>query len=227
MVGEGPALAAMKRFCDDAFSSCRDAQRPSADHFVEKTPGHVEHLPWVRQMYPSAWYIHLVRDGRDVVRSTRKMWFGSRFLCRDANRWGNAVSSGRRELAKVERGREVRYESLLVDPVGVASELLDWIGLEPGLDVREALMRRSSKAVAGYTGEATVGSGKWRLDLSRWQLGEVYRCAGAQLVELGYLDGDEFERWRRRPEYWYGALMSRRPAGLMDLLDRRRRPARR
>lgn len=225
-IGEDQAMEAMRRFCDYAFASCRDTHRPSADYFLEKTPGHADRLAWVRRIYPSAWYVHLIRDGRDVVRSTGKMWFGSRFLSRDATRWASAVSSARRDLAGVERSREVRYERLLADPVDTTCELLSWMGLEPGTDVVKAIAHRSSKAVATYTGERTVGSGKWRHDLSRWDLGQIYRCAGTQLVELGYLEPSELARWRRRPHYWYGDLMAKRPAALMDRLDRGRRTAR-
>lgn len=42
--------------------------------FAEKTPANSLRLPFVREVLPNCKIIHIVRDGRDVALSARKMW---------------------------------------------------------------------------------------------------------------------------------------------------------
>jgi len=42
--------------------------------FAEKTPANSLRLPFVREILPNCKIIHIIRDGRDVALSARKMW---------------------------------------------------------------------------------------------------------------------------------------------------------
>ncbi|SFH05923.1 Sulfotransferase family protein [Palleronia marisminoris] len=50
--------------------------RGKPDVIVEKTCANTLRLPFVRAVLPEAKYVHIVRDGRDVVGSARKRWRG-------------------------------------------------------------------------------------------------------------------------------------------------------
>jgi hypothetical protein len=52
---------------------CREAGKT---RFCEKTPANSIRLPFVMQVVPDAKVVHLIRDGRDVVASTRKKFYG-------------------------------------------------------------------------------------------------------------------------------------------------------
>lgn len=93
---------------------------------------HFERLPW---LFPSARFIHLVRDGRDVSRSCVEMgWAGNVWTA--AARWIAAEQTWdrlRREL-RPEQYCEIRYESLIAHPEPILREICGFIGV--GFDAR-------------------------------------------------------------------------------------------
>lgn len=62
---------------------------------VEKTPANCLRIPFIREVFPQARFIHVVRDGRAVVASAVKEWDGSGFVTakdRRDLRKGNALT---------------------------------------------------------------------------------------------------------------------------------------
>lgn len=47
----------------------QEAKARSKPVWVEKTPAHVFHIRWIRHYIPAAQFVHVIRDGRDVVAS--------------------------------------------------------------------------------------------------------------------------------------------------------------
>ena len=75
----------------------------------DKTPLYVRHMPRVAATLPEARFIHLLRDGRDVALSWRKMWFAPSKDLRELVRlWASMVLNARSE-APDAKYLEVRY----------------------------------------------------------------------------------------------------------------------
>lgn len=60
--------------------------------WVEKTPNHLQHIPTINRYLPGSRFIHIVRNGMDVVRSmheihSNKHWGSEAPLSKIANRW--------------------------------------------------------------------------------------------------------------------------------------------
>jgi hypothetical protein len=198
--------AHLRTFCDEILAHAQhDSPRPGARFFVEKTPGTAFSLPYVRLLYPDAWFVRIVRDGRDVARSMRRRYYGTRSDLANIHRWARHEEVADRNLADVSRVITVRYEDLYTRTVQQHMSLYSWLGLAgyPGL-VRE-IARRSARQVAPFSKESSVGPGKWRTDVSRRRLGLMYAGAGETLKQHGYINAAELDRWHRRPEYWAGA----------------------
>jgi len=51
----------------------RYTRRVSSEKFCEKTPSNCLRVPFIREVFPDAKYIFLVRDGRSIFRSTRQV----------------------------------------------------------------------------------------------------------------------------------------------------------
>ncbi len=49
-------------------------QKTGKELIVEKTPGHAYHIRLIRNVFPDAKWIHLLRDGRDATLSIHKEW---------------------------------------------------------------------------------------------------------------------------------------------------------
>ena len=154
---------------------------------------------------PEASFVHIVRDGRDVVCSLlERGWLragrgggddaglpygaGPRFWVEVGRERDFAESSDARRAAWAwrryvsaareappERLHEVRYERLARDPEGVAAELAAFLDVPPG-----ALAR-------GLLGAHDMSVGRWSRDLSAEDLAEVEVECGELLQQLGYL----------------------------------------
>jgi sulfotransferase family protein len=175
--------AELRGFCDGVFLA--GISDPSGQWFVEKTPDNVNRLPLIAALYPDAWYIHLVRDGRDVVRSQVTAPWGTDDAGEAAHNWAWGVRQVREHRWRLPRFREVRYEDLLAEPVTGATSLLEWMGLAVDPETATRIGERVAKEVARYGATDHIGAGKWR-DLDPGQLEQIERVAGPLLAELGY-----------------------------------------
>jgi hypothetical protein len=217
---------AVRTFCDRLLGACVDRTNLGATHFVEKTPAHAQLLSQIEPVYPDAWYVHIVRDGRDVARSLARMevdGLEKLDLGEATHEWVRLNRLTMRDAPAAHRYRMVRYEELLVDPVASACELLEWVGLTCDDALRARLASIAGVPVSQHAGKGRVGAGKWREDLSDAQLDEVYAAGGELLVELGYLEHFELVEWQRRPAR-HGVEVRRRGR---ELLARVRHPAQR
>ncbi len=72
----------------------------------------------INDMFPTAQFIHIIRDGRDVASSVLKLPWGPDDIVRAAEWWNEHVWLGRRVGAILGRQRylEVRYERLVMNP---------------------------------------------------------------------------------------------------------------
>ena len=152
---------------------------------VEKTPLHAEHMPLIAAVFPDASFISVHRDGRDVVQSLLEMESGTDDVVVAATRWSEITREVSATLPALARARDLRYESLLDDPVGALTELFAWLDLPCDDDVLAEVGRRAGERVSQYNTTGDVGAGKWQ-KLSRKQLRAVYKHAGDRLAELGY-----------------------------------------
>jgi hypothetical protein len=125
-------LAAQQSSTYPEFVSALYAARAQASGKLlagEKTPDYVRRIPVLHRLFPSARFIHIIRDGRDVALSTlqwahEKKGPGRYALWQDyplavcALWWAWQVNSGREEGAALGAGvyLEVRYEDLVANP---------------------------------------------------------------------------------------------------------------
>ncbi len=194
----------------DAFASRYRAAR-GRPRWAEKTPLNVRHIDWILERFPEARFIHVIRDGRDVVCSMRqhpdRRWVDGawikvhRPLSIDeyARRWVLDTEAGMAHRGD-PRYLEVRYEDLVQDPAGVLGDLLRGLGetfdpailVEPvagteGAGASDGARQPGTQHHAG-TAISTRSMGRWRSDLTPEERALVQGIAGATLARLGYPD---------------------------------------
>ncbi|HEX4655674.1 MAG TPA: sulfotransferase [Mycobacteriales bacterium] len=183
---EDELVAAQRATADALISAGRDRLRPGASHFVEKTPAHVRQLPMLARLYPEAAYIHLLRDGRDVALSLVQLDGAYDGPADAAAAWASSVRAVRAAAPGLARFTELRYESLLADPVGQAAQLVTWLGLDPGEEFRRTAEERTGQRISPLPSQGQIGAGKWR-SMDERDRRAVDDAAGDLLAELGYV----------------------------------------
>jgi hypothetical protein len=177
--------------------------RSGKARWAEKDPTYTLHLAFIEELFPDALFVHLLRDGHDVVASFRDRW-GYRSAARAARtEWARYVEAAGELGRRLDERRflEVRYERLVADPVPEAQRLFAFLGedfmpevlafdpAEHTATARYQWFTAGRRAAGGETStiyRSRVGAGGASLDpVLR---GLLRRRHGALLRELGYLD---------------------------------------
>lgn len=142
----------VRDLCDGVLTAMRThvSNGSTPPFVVEKTPisGRTDSfdLERKRDVYPDAWYIHIVRDREAVIRSLmRAPWMPDRSYAACAAHYDYTVDHARETLGDLPRYREVSYEDLRSAPAAFCQELFEWLGVEAGEDVLETVRVLSSE----------------------------------------------------------------------------------
>jgi len=99
------------------FYSCY-ADRFGKKRYGDKTPIYNQSLKFIKSILPEAYFIHIIRDGRDVAVSTRNLWFGpGNDIKKQAENWMRRIQRSRKQAEDFpESYLEIRYENLTMNP---------------------------------------------------------------------------------------------------------------
>lgn len=104
--------------------------------WLEKTPDHIYHIPYIEKMLPDAKFIHLLRQGTDVIASlyevTRKypkFWSGEWSIDLCLRQWQKAIISSINCQNKTNH-LFIRYENLVKEPVATLQKVCDFINVD-------------------------------------------------------------------------------------------------
>lgn len=171
--------------------------------WVEKTPNNVRAIDRLLTWYPNGRFIHVVRDGRDVVCSLRhhpkeRVRAGriepvrvTNPIEKTAQRWLRDTSRG---LSYKEHPRclEVRYETFVRDPEHELRRVCSFIGerYEPGmLDPAASSSSRPGQFMNNERASEPISDrsiGRWEWDLPIDERKRFVDIAGELLIALGY-----------------------------------------
>ena len=189
--GEGRNLS---NLINIIYSKYAKKMFPDTKRWGDKSIVNTLHLKLIDKVFPSAKYIHMLRDGRDVVSSYMKadlsdsyehaarLW---KLNVRRAVRFGSTLDSSRYIT--------VRYEDLVSHPeeslkalsifldINYRESMLDyWKGADGLGDTCLSHHKNIHKPVS------TSSIGAWRRDLTEVQARIVYSIIGKELLGLGY-----------------------------------------
>ena len=179
-------LDALRSFYDAAFGAVASHLAPGALRIVERSPNHVEQLDHIAEVYPDAWVLHIIRDGRDVARSLVSQALGPTSIASAAELWVRAVRAGRAAAPSLRRYREVRYEELLAEPASGLTALFEFLDLDASPTTVAAALAEAGVAYNTDVQRPDIGDGKWRSEWNAHDLAEFEGVAGSLLAELGY-----------------------------------------
>jgi hypothetical protein len=105
------------------------AEKKGAKRWGDKTPEHIRYLSLIREDFPNARLIHLVRDGRDVAEAYQRMMFGPVSPLGLGREWRREVMFWRefQQQQGTDHTLEVRYEDLVRSPEDVLRTIAEFI----------------------------------------------------------------------------------------------------
>ena len=170
---------------------------PNANRWGDKNPSHIHRLPQLLAMYPTAKFVHIIRDGRDVATSWLGVPFGPTDAATAAVTWSRAVLAGR-QAAGAHPGRfcEVHYEDLVRNPEPALRNLCAFLGEEfspemmgyAAANQQRALVPKHRLAWHGNTlrppDPARIG--RWQSELTAEQIAVFEQAAGQVLSMVNY-----------------------------------------
>jgi protein-tyrosine sulfotransferase len=161
--------------------------------FLEKTPQNVLHLAFLRNSFPNAQFINIVRDGRDCYCSAQDNPYviQSKSVERYAKYWRRCVES-RIAFGHDPNIIDIRYEELTSDAVGVTKNLMHFLGeefLPEQLQTSHYSQHNASKVPFFQKLTCPIDTSshnQWQTELTKREIKTFERIAGSHLVQLGY-----------------------------------------
>ena len=166
------------------------------DRFLSKRTSNTQRLRLVARMFPDASYIHIIRDGRAVALSYRRVewwprthlwWAGTTPEGLEAEgqdplevaalHWSHNVEEVLGNARVLANYQEVRYEDLVADPVDTVMGLLGFCRLRED----DAFMARLPRSMPDM-------NRKWRTAMDARERKVVEETAGGTLARLGYVE---------------------------------------
>jgi len=182
------------RFVVEApFKAC--AAKYGKPRWGDKTPHYVHHIDQLLAVWPGARFVVLVRDGRDVAVSLRRMPFGPNNAWAAAPWWARGIRAGETAAqAHPDAVMTVRYEDLATRPTEVVPRICEFLGLSYSPDMlaletadRARIVRdQASWFPTLFDGINTEAVGRWRREMSARDQAVFASRAGEELSRMGY-----------------------------------------
>ncbi|HOP46446.1 MAG TPA: sulfotransferase [Desulfobacteraceae bacterium] len=129
-----------------------------SSYWLEKTPGHLHYLSFIESCVPGARFIHLLRNGEDVVASLYavthefpELWGGIYDINRCIQRWNKDVQISFKYKDK-NNHLLVKYESMVRDTSTVIEKICRFLGIE----VQEEMLWKYSEVAEKLINEDEV-----------------------------------------------------------------------
>jgi len=173
------------------------ALRQSRPRWADCTPAHVLYMDAIKREIPSALFLHVVRDGRDVALSLAPRgwvrplpWDRKDPVLVAAWAWQRLVEVGRRLGSDLGPAyREVAFEDLVRSPGPTLDGLSDFVGVPLGLEqigrspVGSVLRPNTTFADAPDQFDPVE---RWRTRMEQRDLQRIEATVGSTLLACGY-----------------------------------------
>jgi hypothetical protein len=192
------------------------AANQQAGRWAVYDPDNVLHVERVKRDIPTALFVHIIRDGRDIALSLKKMggfaplpWDRSQInsLVATSLYWKWMVGKGREHGRKYPADYiEIHYEDLISDPQPVLAKLGAFLAHDLNYDrIQRAGLGRLSETNSSFREEGAKEKlnplGRWKERLSAAEVAAIQGTVGDCLQENGYqlsLAATKGTRWSAR-----------------------------
>lgn len=121
--------------------------------WIEKTPRHLHCIPFIEAADPDARFLHMLREGKDVVASMYEVthsypehWNGPRDIDTCIERWKTDIGISRRYLGR-QRHAFVRYGDLTERAGDTLKEISEFLGVDYTSEMRRSFKEEARNLV--------------------------------------------------------------------------------
>lgn len=169
--------------------------RSAPIHWIEHSPESSRHLDLLATAYPTARFIHIVRDPRAVYSSMRQLLRWNVWEPRKAAKlWNSSVARCRRFVEQMpQRSLELRYEDLVADPEAHLRSICDFAGIafEPSMPEGGGLkvpsFSQEQHRLVGRAADPARASA-WKAELPSREAEIVEAITTDLMLRYGYID---------------------------------------
>jgi hypothetical protein len=180
------------------------AKNQGKQRWAEQTPYNLFHMDILSKAFPDAKFIHVIRDGRDVAISRRKLgWTGSRskdkmkILLAAALSWEFCVKKAQFFGYRLgDNYKEIKYEELVAAPEDTLRSINDYAGITIEKEKINncqigSLGKGNTIFQDNMEGISTKGVNRWKTELSEEEKKILNIAIGKTLNQLGYISNGE------------------------------------
>lgn len=189
-IEEDDLLLNMQKFSDSIMDSL--LQRKNKDIYLDHTPWYGSISGFIKLLYSDSKFIHIIRDGRQVVRSLGESynkgfsWAGQSFEHR-VKIWVSQVQNCSKMQQHFESDYlEVYYNTLHDAPLSLFNSIFCFLGLENDNEILDGLSINYATPVSGITKEEmSVGydNNGWPLNWTSEEIDTFYFLASDLMEE--------------------------------------------
>lgn len=199
------------------------SHKKTAKIWIDHTPQNTEDVDTLKELFPNAKFIHIIRDGRAVASSHQKLSWGPKGMKNMATYWLKKLALGfAYEVRYPNDVLSIKYEDLLTDTETTVKKVTDFIGI----GYEENMLKADGLIVPQYTKHQHTLVGKkastdrihaWQKNLSKREIELFERESKNMLNLLGYnilfpnaKRENRYERILYRIKYNYIRFMNKR-----------------
>lgn len=200
------------------------ARHQGAPRWAVYDPDTVLRVSIIKREIPDALFVHIIRDGRDIAISLRKLggfnpfpWSrGKRSLEETALYWQWLVNKGRRAGQRIPRDyTEVHYEELACDPRSTLGRLSTFLDHDLDYDrIQANALGTLSNSNSSFRADAAVAGQnpvqRWKQTLAPDEVASLEWHIGKTLTAAGYPTSAAASHWKPAiRDRWIRASYSR------------------
>ena len=186
----------LAKIIDSVYLQFLKEKNPMAEIWGDKSPIHTYHLNLVHRIFPNAYYIHLIRDGRAAVNSMIERNYLNNSIDKACKRWNNSINDFRKFKAKHGSDKliEIKYENLVQNPQKELKRICDKINIpfeKQMLDPQKSINKYGDTKLKHHKNLKnpvnTQSIDKWENQLSEKEKKLITTKLRKNLTILGYI----------------------------------------
>lgn len=152
----------------------------------DKSPSYINHVHHLKEIFPQAKFIHIIRDVRDYCLSINKAW--GKNMLRAAKRWTDDNFALKKAISDFTQDvLELKYENLIENPQQILNEICHFLSIPYEENMHNLKITSENLGEArGLTSIKRDNKNKYQQNIKAGELAKIEGIAYYCLLQYGY-----------------------------------------